>query len=346
MSKVLKLFIIILIFLLIVQFSESTAFSSEKYLLTELIEPSSISIDDKYIYIPEQTSIYIYNLKDFTLKKKIGKQGEGPEEFMLSVVNGYEELILDVLTPSLLVNSMGKISIFSKEKFLFVREIKNRTRSRDFRTLGQGFAGQGMVVENGIQYRSVNVYNSELEKKKEVYRVKHHFQINEGLKVFYSTTKFITWDNKLFVAWEPDFVIRVYDKNGKELYLIELDYDRQVIGTQFKEKTIHYLKTSKKYRRLFEMLNIKVHFPKKFPAIENILIDHEKLYVTTFKIINKKTECYILNIKGKQLRKVFLPIKRSDETEEFLPYPYTIYNGKLYQLINRDEQWHLETTEF
>jgi hypothetical protein len=158
--------------------------------------------------------------------------------------------------------------------------------------------------------------------------------------------KFLTYDNKLFIAWESDFIIRVYDDKGKSLYVIKLDYERSKIDSQFKEKTIQYLKTGKRYKRLFELLDIEVHFPAKFPAIENILIDKGKIYVTTFKIMDEKTEGYILDIKGKLLRKLFLPIKRSEETEGFLPYPYTIYRGKLYQLINKDDQWSLEISKF
>ena len=55
--------------------------------------------------------------------------------------------------------------------------------------------------------------------------------------------------------------------------------------------------------------------------------------------IKNKNEFYIFNLKGKLLKKIMLPFAEYDEVQFS---PYTINDGKLYQLIENDnETWEL-----
>ncbi|HLP44706.1 MAG TPA: hypothetical protein VK469_02100, partial [Candidatus Kapabacteria bacterium] len=58
----------------------------------------------------------------------------------------------------------------------------------------------------------------------------------------------------------------------------------------------------------------------------------------------EKSEFYIFDIKGTFLKKIMLPLKEKDER---LWYPYTIGNGKLYQLVEDEdtETWELHVTD-
>ena len=172
MSKIIKF--LVYLFLLILMLAQDVM-ASESVMLEELIEPNSILVDRQnlHIYIPEATTIYIYDLKNFKLKKQFGKKGEGPQEFLIDVLRGVEELQIDIQTPELMVNSLGKISFFSKKDGSYIREIKSNSRAREFKPLGIGYAGQGMTVQGGVQYRAVNIYDSKLNKIKEVFKVRH-----------------------------------------------------------------------------------------------------------------------------------------------------------------------------
>lgn len=343
MNRYLKI-IFGLITLLIVMVLSGNPSAVKKYRLREVIEPSSINLDEQYIYIPQQTSIFIYryNSRGIIFHQQIGKTGEGPQEFLLNVAGGHEELILDLQTSHLIVNSMGKISLFGrKNNFPYLGEIKSRSRSNHYLPMGNGYVGQGMAVDKGIQYRSINLYDGELNKTREVFKVRHHFQLNEGLRVFDAAYRYATDKNKLFVAWEPDFIIRVYDTRGKELYKIEQDYERIKPDDNFKSKVTQYLKTSKKYKPLFELLKIKVLFPRQLPAINNLLIDRGRIYALTHGTRDEQTECFVFNNHGTLLRRAYLPIHKDPDTEGFLPYPYTIFQDKMYQLVNIKEQWFL-----
>jgi hypothetical protein len=79
--------------------------------LPGLINPESIAIDGAKAFITEKASVYIFSLKDFKLLNKFGRRGEGPAEF--KATPGIA-LKLYVQPNYLLINSMGKISIFSK----------------------------------------------------------------------------------------------------------------------------------------------------------------------------------------------------------------------------------------
>lgn len=344
MTKVFKFFVFLVVFLLFMM-SAQDGLAGDSPLLRELIEPNSIALDQRQIYIPEGTSIYIYDLKDFRLKKRVGQRGEGPQEFLLDVLRGAEELFIDVWTPVLLVNSLGKVSFFNKGDGSFIRELRSHTGAQEFKPLGRGFAGQGMVAEEGIQYRSVNIYDSRLNKAKEVLKVKHHFQMGEGLRVLPAAMKFATCGRKLFIAWDEDFVIRVFDQEGAPLYTIKREYERLKVSERFKEQIVAYFKTHKRYKRIFELLNPKIIFPATFPAIADMKIADGKIYVTTYRVDEDNagaTQCFVFDVDGKFLKELTIPLRRRDE---LLPYPYAVSAGKLYQLVEEGEHWRLKITE-
>ncbi len=61
----------------------SSSLSGKKVaVITEVLKPSSITIDD-YLYINEGTTIYIYDKNTYKFISKFGKAGEGPQEFRI-----------------------------------------------------------------------------------------------------------------------------------------------------------------------------------------------------------------------------------------------------------------------
>ena len=82
MTKILKIFVWVVLILLLTMWDLYVS-AEDSPMLRELIEPNSIALDHRNIYIPDGTGIYIYDRKDFRLKKRIGKKGEGPQEFLL-----------------------------------------------------------------------------------------------------------------------------------------------------------------------------------------------------------------------------------------------------------------------
>ncbi len=308
----------------------------------ELMNPDSLAVNGQSLYVGQKTSLFIYNLRGFRLERQIGTHGEGPQEFMISVMAGVEQLGIDIQSHHLLVNSLGKLSFFKKDGS-FIREKRLPAQARDFKAIGTGYAGQGMIMDKGIMYRTINLYDSQFKKTREAVRVRHHFQQAEGLKILEASLTFLTSNDNLFVAWERDFSIQVFDKKGNKRYTIRQAVDKIRVTESHKQQITQLLKTSQKYKGVFARFNIKLIFPEFFPALQNLLISDQRIYAMTNKINKQQTECYVLDLKGKLLKRIFLPLRQENDNFS-LPYPYTISHGKLYQLVEKGEKWILIIT--
>ncbi len=100
-------------FLIVLLLFMSNVYASKIVSLPEIFEPSSIVVDSNQIYIVEGTTIYIYSLEDFNLKKKFGRKGEGPQEFKDDIIS------IEVKSDYILVNSLNKVSFFKMELLFY-----------------------------------------------------------------------------------------------------------------------------------------------------------------------------------------------------------------------------------
>jgi hypothetical protein len=318
--------------------------------LPDLNKPEQqIGIDKDRMYVLEGTTIYIYSLKDFKLIKKFGKRGEGPREFMTSSVMGpMGALYIDVRDNKLLVKSMGKLSWFTKDG-TFVKEMKSPFPIM----MGALMFGKYVVIQKYeiavVRHQVLAVLNEKLEAVKEMSRMEDGFQPGKGIMVLKRNPVHAVYEDKLFVAWEEEFEIKVLDSKLKELYTIKHQLEREKVTEDIKKKIIHFFKTSPQTKNFFEMFK-PIRFPRYFPAILGMFATGGKLYVLTFKTLSEdevdvqETEILIFDIKGKFLKKVVFPLKMMDP---IMPYPFAIHEGTLYQLIEDadEEEWAVHITK-
>ena len=83
MKKIIFLFILLLLLIL-----TDFASTGKMAVLPDILKPDSITVDNNQVIVTERTSIYLYSIKDFSLQKKFGKQGEGPQEFKITSYGG------------------------------------------------------------------------------------------------------------------------------------------------------------------------------------------------------------------------------------------------------------------
>lgn len=320
-------------------------FSQKTIPLPDLIKPDSIVMDSRHIYITDEGNIYIYG-KSFTLEKKFGRRGEGPGEFKINPA-GVVKLQIFLRPGEILVNNLGRVSFFTKEG-----TYKNQldvTSGRNFVPLGKGYAGYtgDKVIKNTL-YLSINLYDGNFKKIKEIYNREYYVQTHKDFDLtrLGSGNKgrayYLSHGNKLFIQGEGD-TICVFDDKGNKAYDIPLEHDKLEISKAQEEnilKDLHTLFTGRAMRRLIEE---KGKFPKRFPA-RFFQVDNGKIYLPTFKKKGGKNEFVIYDIKGKFLKKLFLPFQ--DQTL-LLPYPYTIYADTLYQLFDNEdtETWEVHITK-
>lgn len=309
--------------------------------LTELLKPITIQLDDTQIYITEGASVLIYSRDTFKQVKKFGKEGEGPQEFRILP---QLPLIINVSTDRIIVNSLGKVSRFTK-KGEFINEEKVKAGFVfNLIPLGKYLAGQGVTQENNIRYRSINIYDRELNKLTEVCKAEDNFQgPGQGFKVVHNAFVHQVMGNRLLIAQSKDFVIQVYDQNGKEFPSITMDYDLIKLTNTDRKNIEEFIDTDPSTKQFSELLK-PIRYPDEYPAIFTMFSTGKKLYVMTWRRKNKQNEFFIFDQNRKLIKKSFLPLAYQNA---ILPAPFAIRDNKLYQLIENEEneEWELHIND-
>jgi hypothetical protein len=331
--------IILLIILLLLA---SLMLTAKVVVFPDLMKPYQIQVDDHGIYITEGTTIYIYRLKDFSLHKKFGKEGEGPQEFMLPPPGS---VVFTVQNNSLLVNSLGKLSYFTKDGD-FQKEIKlSVTVGSWLRPIGNNkFVGITLRQEENKFYNTLNVFDAELKKGKEIYKFKSPLQPGKVDVVTIARQPLLcTWKDKMFFGGEEG-EIYVFDGSGKKLPTIKHEYEKVKLTPERKKKYIDFFRSHPRFKNGWERFKNDVHFPAYLPVLRDLIVTDGKIYTLTYTEKDGKRKFYVSDTDGKGLRKIMLPLP---EMSPIALYPYTIKNNTLYQLIENDdsEQWELHITE-
>ncbi len=335
-----------LIVLFIVMMLSVSFLSGQKaVVMEEVLKPSVIAMDDNQIYITDsQTNVLIFNKKDFKFIKKFGKKGEGPREFM--AVPGLP-IAVTPLKDKLLVNSFGKISFFSK-KGIYINEIKNPTGaagSFGYIPVNDGYIAQGRAGGSDGLYSTISFFDEKLKIIKELYRIKIGKKGLSKIDVLNANVPYQAYKDKIFVTGEKGFLVNVLNNKGEIAFKIERkDYKAGKVSEKF-IKQIH--KTIEKQSpQQYAFLKDRMVFPKYFPSFSSFYIDAKvkMLYLFTWKIEGGIIECFIYDMDGKFQKRMDLSIEMQGSLQ---PYPMTIYNWKLYQLIDNDEteNWEMHITD-
>ncbi len=301
----------------------------------DLLNPTGLVIEDDNIYITQDISIYIYSMKDFKLIKKFGKKGEGPQEF-----NRFAAIT--PLKDKLLINSMSKISYFTKDGE-YLKEIKVKGGiSFLYQPLGDKYVGRGIGVKDNTRYVSINLYDKDLNKIKTLFNQEDDNQFGKGvIKILNSTINYMTFNDKLYIINGSDFEIKVFDKNAKEIMTIKRDYKRRKFTEEDKQMIYDEIKNSPQQRQFFDAIKKIAVFPKEWPAIAGAFERDGIIYVSTFKALNKTTyEFMIFDENGKFVHSMYIPLRFQTALR---PYPLSVKNGMVYQLIENEdeEEWEL-----
>lgn len=306
--------------------------------INEVLKPTSIAVDDTQLYIVERTSIFIYSLKDYTFIKKFGKDGQGPREFAF---HRNVPLSIDVSSGDIIIYSFGKVSFFSKDGN-FKREVKTKGLGWNFCPLKERYVGYSQTRENDILYSSINFFDSDFNRGKEIARLKYGDK-SKNIEHLNGAFEFHINKNRIFVAASKEFVIDVLDQTGKKLYSIIREYKRVKFDPVF-ERKIHDM-WKKGNPDNYEFFKNKLKFPDYFPAIRFFSMDDNKIYVVTWKREKNKIEFFILDLKGNLLKQKYMAAAFREEKTGF--FPMDISGGKLYQLVEGEEEtWELHVSQF
>lgn len=328
-----------LILLLIVLVLADFVFAEKIVGIEKILKPNIMVVDDTQLYLTEGASIYIYSLKDFKLKKKFGKAGQGPQEFL---VLPESPLIIHVETDDIIVNSAGKLSFFSKDG-VFKKEMKTTAPGSGFiYPFKGGFVGRGVAFEKNILYITVNLYDTQLKNIKEIYRMKSPVQSGGKVKMLNRNFVYYPYDNKIFVSGKDGCIIKALDHSGKNLFSIKQEIEKRKFNKDDEKDWREVLRI--RFGRQYELYKNSIEFPDYFPEIAGFTIVDNKIFVVTWNRREDKSEFFVFDLQGKLLKKLYLPLLLQDAV---FGYPWAIKNGKLYQLIEDPdtEEWELHVLQ-
>jgi hypothetical protein len=147
------------------------------------------------------------------------------------------------------------------------------------------------------------------------------------------------------VPSREDGIIHVFNPQGRETGRIAYDYPKVAVTPRLKNQLGRFFNEDPRFKALYQMAkaNNRLQYPQYLPLIKACRVSNQKVYVITYKQVDKKYQSFIFDMKGKLLKKVFLPLAAPNILEI---YPFAIYNGKIYQLVEDEDrqEWQLHIT--
>ncbi len=321
----------------------SPGLSGEKLAtLPEIKQPKDLSVDQTQLYVTENATVYIYSLKDFKLATKFGSKGQGPQEFHTLP---HVPISVDATTDKLVVGSIRKISYYTKQGE-FLSEKRAQAMVLNIRLHGDGFLGWAVITDKGISYSTVNLYDSELNKLQEVFRLKDSFQgPGNGYQVLHNVFTYYSINDRIILPGENSAAVDIFDSKMKKVATIQLDQKQEEVDDEFKRNITKDFETNPETREIYPMLKPLI-FDKYFPVISDFFVDGQDgglIYIMTRKRENGANEFYIYDLCGKFKKRAMIPIRYETEMS---PYPASVQNGILYQLVENEktEVWEFHAS--
>lgn len=335
-----------ILMVVILLFSTSYIWAEKVVVLSDLANPKTITVEGNQIYITELDSIFLYSLKDFKLQKKFGGSGEGPGEFR---VNPFRYITLYVLPDSILVDSIGRITYFSRNG-KYLNEMKAPMYG-GVKPLGKRFVGYAPITENGVDYVEISIYksgqNNNLEREQAFYKFK--YLIRGDVKIdpvkLIRVPKVHTYRDIIVVDNGMEGEILVFDSSGKLVNSIKPEIDKIALAGKLKDEYVHSFETNPVYKTFYKSFKQRINFSDYLPKTRTSHVVDNKIYLLTYKReIPGKGEFYIYDFKGTLVKRAMVPFKEIDIIEF---YPYSINDNKIYQLMENEdnEKWELHISD-
>lgn len=336
-----------IISLIVIIFSVSLILSGLIIPLKDLKRPDSITIHNNRIYITDQGSILIYNLKDLHFIKKFGKIGEGPGEFKISPIDKIG-LRLSFKEDLILVSSMSMLSWFSLDGNLSREKVISQTiSSQYFQIMGKNLIGYSRETGKNTPRFKVNLYDPQGSKLIKTFHYMNSHLINGKVDLLRLALLFRDVsrrgpimqikDSNLIVEGDANRIMK-YDSSGSLLKTFDtISFSRIPVEGIVKNTVLEFLK--KRMPGYYKSAVKNGYFPEYFP-IRSIQINNNDILVQTFKMNDLKSEFLIFDDKGKFSGSKMIPFRQSDL---LVYYPFTLYQDNIYQLTENEESegWEL-----
>lgn len=324
----------------------STLYGEKLGILTHVNRPEMIEIYNDQLIAVEGASIIFYNLKDLKFIRKFGKEGEGPGELK---VNRSATNFVMPQADTLFVVGFDKAITFDYSGKL-IKEFRIPTFSQYFHPVGQGYVGIKLKpLENGKAKVAAILFDGALKEIKDVYI--QDFSGGQNLiDLSLDALNVCVYHDRIYVEQSKEgFVVGVYDQNGKLLYTIKRPYKRLKYTKEHGDRIMNKLKNDPTVKGIgWENVKnvIRTTHGDYLPAITDMMIDQDRLYLKTSLYKKDMAEFVITDLKGKLLDTVFLPNVESSLLINIIfgrsARLYKIYKNKFYYLYENEDDEEYE----
>jgi hypothetical protein len=310
--------------------------------LKEIVNPDSMTIDGSNIYITQEAEVYIYDAKTFEFKKKFGKKGQGPQEippfpFPMSRI---PLMRINPLPDKLFISAMGKILYFTKQgEFISESKFPIQKIQSYFNMfpLGSDMVCQLTVREKEEFFITASIVDETYQLKKELKRKK--VDLHGGkMDLLSGSITFEAYKGRIYVAGGQDFVIDVFDQNGKLQHQIKHKHEPIKFNDEMKKQFDETLKFM--FKSFYDQFKIMIYYPDYLPVIFNLQFSDPYLYVFTWNHQGDNRDLFIFKLDGTFVKQTTIPLKM---VKFIIPYPFDIKDKTLFQLVDNEdtEDWEL-----
>jgi hypothetical protein len=289
--------------------------------------------------VVEGIRISIFSLADYQLIATFGNKGEGPQEFLQRANN---PLSLILQEDQLVVRSYGKLTYFKKNG-QYLKEMKMNPRSgREHQPFNQGFVARFVTrLEGGDLDHGIALYDKDFNKQKELYRHAHGFPLYRKFEFNPLTIHqpyFKIIDQSIIVLDGARSVVNIYDESGVLKASLKNNNELRPFTNEDKKRLIQSYQRDRFFSTFYNRYQKLFKFPDYFPPFYWFYVDKrdKTIYLSTYKIENNHRIYLVHKMTGEFKKRMGLPYVRGQS--ELLT---AIFNKKLYQLVEVDEEWHL-----
>jgi hypothetical protein len=292
-------------------------------MLPEILEPNGFQVSGNEVFILEGGTVYVFDLPSLSLKRRFGREGQGPGEVEITP---WLSNTLRVSQDYVIVDSVNKLVVYTRKGEL-IREKRRLPQFTQVEPWGNHYAVRMRISGNDSdkkQYSSIQFLNGETEELRELYRQPFAAQ-REMLDMIPDSVHFQVYENNLYVEKSPEgFVIDVYGPSGQKIREIRRKHDKRPVTRAdrlFYEQLLKEDPMMKIQKESWEQFKTRtrLRYPESFPAIRDFVIADDWIYVQTHVGKDSRDEFLALDLGGELHKRIYLPkVREPGFTEQMM----------------------------
>ena len=281
--------------------------------LPDLRKPHQIVVEgnDLYVFDEADYSLHGYTISPLSPKMTLGRKGEGPHDFQYLP-------FLFVHPQALVCTDFTKIIWFSRKgdvlRAMPFSALKDFDPSSEMFLVPTGDRFLRITADHGRLTRRVHLVDSGFTTIKMLYE--GPFVWMEGSRTDYRTDT-VASGGLVFVADTfKGFYISIFDGNGTLLSTIDRSADMEQVPGR--------------------------------ALLHQFCVSDGRIYATTYRKMDGRTEMIVLDLEGRILKRIYLPLASIRPQRGCLRYDlFTVSQGKLYELVQNAGKgtWELVVTD-